>query len=263
MIKEASMAKYLMVLLALISPNLFAEPLYINEHEEGWYWHKDPKESPKKQTLKQAPNTNKVANPDKTWKLIGQKVQDARAQAILNPSAENIARARRIQRLVVAQANLFSEKWMLDLLLHPDQDESLVNPSSSGARDVYNQQNYFKKEKLIARLRQESGLIYFYQAGEDYSERMAQVVAEFANTYQITVIPIAMTDRFSPYFPNSQPDSGEANRMGVKHIPALFTLHPISKQPMPIAYGLVSQSELMENMLMAAKAFESGVTYEN
>ncbi len=87
---------------------------------------------------------------------------------------------------------------------------------------------------------------------------MAEVVSDFANSYHMTVIPIAMTDRFSPLLPNSRVDSGEANQMGVKHIPAVFALNPISKKAMPVAYGLLSQSELKENILMATKAFQSG-----
>lgn len=255
------MARWFFVLLLIVSPFLYAEQPYLNEHEEGWYWHKDPQEALKKESQKElmAPEiVSKPADPDKTWKLIGNRVQRARAQAILNPTPENIARARRLQRLIVAQANLFSEKWMLDLLLNPDQDESLVNPSSSAARDVYNQQNSMQKEKAIAQISQTSGLLYFYEGGEPFSERMAEVVSDFANSYHMTVIPIAMTKHFSPLFPNSQVDSGQATQMGVKHIPAVFALNPVSKNTMPIAYGLVSQSELKENILMATNAFQSG-----
>ncbi|HBD9275113.1 TPA: type-F conjugative transfer system pilin assembly protein TraF [Legionella pneumophila] len=255
------MARWFFVLLVSVSPFLYAEQPYLNEHEEGWYWHKDPKEEvknkPQTESVAASP-VSKPADPDKTWKLIGNRVQQARAQAILNPTPENIARARRLQRLIVAQANLFSEKWMLDLLINPDQDESLINPSSSAARDVYNQKNSMQKEKAITQISQTSGLLYFYEGGEPFSERMAQVVSDFANSYHMTVIPIAMTNRISPMLPNSRVDSGQATQMGVKHIPAVFALNPVSKKTMPVAYGLVSQSELKENILMASNAFQSG-----
>ncbi|WP_195912724.1 conjugal transfer protein TraF, partial [Legionella pneumophila] len=103
------MARWFFVLLVSVSPFLYAEQPYLNEHEEGWYWHKDPKEEVKNKPQPEsvAPShVSKPADPDKTWKLIGNRVQQARAQAILNPTPENIARARRLQRLIVAQANL-------------------------------------------------------------------------------------------------------------------------------------------------------------
>ena len=253
------MVKWLVVLLMGVSSTLWAKAPYLNEHEAGWYWHDDPRVElkEKSKTKKEIPAINQPANPDKTWKLIGTMVQRARAKAILNPTIQNIAEARRLQRLMVSQANLFSEKWMLDLLVHPSQDESLVNPSNSAARDIYNQQNSIMKEKAIARISQTSGLVYFYNGGEAFSERMAQVVRDFADSYQMTVIPIAMSPQFSPLFPQSRVNAGEALQMGVQHIPAVFALNPVSKQTMPVAYGLISQSELKENILMATNAFQS------
>ena len=252
---------FLALLLSLLTTFVFASPSYLNEHEEGWYWHNDPKEPVKKKVRKQAvvaAPLSRQADPDKTWKLIGKRVQQARAKAILNPTPQNIALARRLQRLVVSQANLFSEKWMLDLLLNPDQDESLVNPSSSAARDLYNHQSNLEKEQAIALIRKQSGLFYFYKAGEPYSERMAEIIKNFAMSYQLPLIPIAMTQNVSPLFPDSRMDSGEATQMGVKHIPAVFSLNPMTNKPMPIAYGLVSHSELKEHILMAVQTFQTG-----
>ena len=256
------MARVLFWLLICVSPYGLAAHPYLNQHEEGWYWHNDPLEevsSKPRPAPVEMPAPNKPADPDKTWKLIGQLVQRARAKAILNPTPQNIATARRLQRIMVAQASLFSEKWMLDLLLNPQEDESLVNPSNGAARDIYNQQNSIEKEQAIAKLRQTSGLLYFYQGGEPFSERMAEVVSEFSRIYGITVIPIAMSNQFSPFFPASRVDSGQANEVGVKHIPAVFAFNPISKQTMPVAYGLVSQSELKDNILMVTNAFQSKV----
>ncbi|CZP45009.1 type-F conjugative transfer system pilin assembly protein TraF [Legionella pneumophila] len=253
--------RFFVLLIALLPAFSFASHSYLNQHEEGWYWRNEPKESVKKKEKKPSSRSShdtSIADPDKTWKLIGKRVQQARAQAILNPTPKNIAQARRLQRMMVSQANLFSEKWMLDLLLNPDQDESLMNPSGSAARDVYNNQSNMEKEKAIALIRKKSGLFYFYKAGEPYSERMAQIIHDFALSYQLPLIPIAMTQDSSPQFPNSHVDSGEAALMGVKHIPAVFALNPVSNNPMPIAYGLVSHSELKEHILLAVQTFQVG-----
>ena len=232
---------------------------YLNQHEEGWYWHNEAPEVTKKAVkhAPQAPMASQAADPDKTWKLIGKIVDRARAKAILNPTRANVAYARRLQRLIVAQSNLFSEKWMLDLLLHPEADESLVNPSNSVARDLYNQHNSLLKEQALAAISNTAGLLYFYQGGEPFSERMAEVVSEFAYHYNINIMPIAMTDKVSPLFPTSITDSGQASEMGVKHIPAVFALNPVTKQIMPVAYGLISQSELKDNILLATNEFQT------
>lgn len=248
---------WLALLLGLYFNFLYAEP-NINTHEIGWYWHNEKIEIEKKPKKPVKTAEVKPADPAKVWKQIGAMVDRARAQAILNPTTQNIARARHLQRLLVAQSNLFSEKWMLDLLLHPEEDENLINPNNSAARDIYNHQNDLLKEKAISQLSQTSGLIYFYKADEPYSESMAMVVQNFAARYQMQVLPIAMSNKASVHFPDSRFNRGEAREMGVKHVPAVFAIHPISKQAMPVAYGLVSQSELKENILRVSLAFQPG-----
>lgn len=239
---------------------VFASSRFLNQHEYGWYWHNEPIVTDKKEVKQKAALT--PPNPEKTWKMIGQMVEQSRARAILNPTFKNITEARRMQRAVVGQANLFSERWMLDLLLHPELDENIVNPNTSAGRTLYHEQNSMLKEKLIAKVSQASGLFYFYQGGESYSERMAEVVRDFAQSYHMRLIPVAMNAQFSPLFPKSQVDSGLANQMKVKHIPAVFAMNPYSKTMMPIAYGLVSQSELKENLFLATLGLQTGGTHE-
>jgi conjugal transfer pilus assembly protein TraF len=246
------------VFLMIICTTIHANNPVLSQHEKGWYWHDDVKKVEETVLAKKAEPTV-ITNPDKTWKLVGKMVERARAKAILNPTPENIANARRTQRLVVAQANLFSQRWMLDLLLHPENDESLTNPNNSSARDLYNQQNNLLKEKAIS---QSTGLYYFYDGGEPFSEAMAEVVRDFAQRYLVPVIPVSMNTRYTSLFPESRSDNGQAKNMGVKHIPAVFTLHPLTKKAMPVAYGLVSQSELKENILMVTNAYSTGAFNE-
>lgn len=230
----------------------------LNEHERGWYWHDDPKTVlRKKEKVVREKVVSPKASPDKTWKLIGHTVEVAIARAILDPTRENISAARKMQRKLVSQSYLFSERWMLDLLLNPEEDESLINPNSSGARGLYNQQNAVVKDLAVGALRKSSGFIYFYEGGEAYSEKMAEVLKDFGNQYQIGIIPISVNNHISSVFPNSLLDSGQARMMHVKHIPAVFSIHPKTNQPMPIAYGVVSHSELKDHILMASQFFST------
>jgi conjugal transfer pilus assembly protein TraF len=250
-----------LVLSFLLQVNLLYAQPYINTHERGWYWHNEPLEVLKKAKKPTKPPQAKPLDPSKVWKQIGVMVERARAQAILNPTSENIAVARRLQRLLVAQSTLFSEKWMLDLLLHPEEDESLTNPNNGAARDIYNHQNDLLKEKAIEAIAKTSGLVYFYEAEEPYSESMAVVLQNFAARYHMQILPIAMHNKASVHFPASRIDNGEAREMGVRHVPAVFAIHPLSKKAMPVAYGLISQSELKENIFRASMAFQPRGSY--
>ncbi|MCR9192613.1 MAG: type-F conjugative transfer system pilin assembly protein TraF [Gammaproteobacteria bacterium] len=228
----------------------------LSDHEKGWYWHDDPKPILRKKE-KVVRKKEAAAAPDKTWKLIGHTVEVAMARAILDPTPENVAIARKMQRKLTKQASIFSERWTLDLLLNPEQDESLVNPNSSAARGLYNQENSIVKDLAVQALSKSSGFIYFYEGGEAYSEKMAEVLKDFGNQYQIGIIPISVNNHISFVFPKSLVDSGQAQMMHVKHIPAIFSIHPKTNRPMPIAYGVVSHSELKDNILMASEFFST------
>lgn len=256
--QETAMNKLWTVFLGFVFYTTQSLSFSLNDHERGWYWHDDPKEIlHKKKEVVQKKEVTAVASPDKTWKLIGHTVEVAIARAILEPTPENVAKARRMQRKFTKQASFFSERWMLDLLLNPEEDESLVNPNSSAARGLYNQENSIVKDLAVQALSKNSGFIYFYEGGEAYSEKMAEVLKDFGNQYQIGIIPISVNNHISSVFPNSLLDSGQAQMMHVKHIPAIFSIHPKTKRPMPIAYGVVSHSELKDNILMASQFFST------
>lgn len=256
------MRKWMGLFFLIFSSGVYAETSWLKGHETGWFWHNEPvsqKKSDSKPDEKPAKTSSSLpADPDKTWKLIGKMAERARAAAILNPTPENVANARRIQRLIVNQSNLFSERWMLDLLLHPEMDESLVNPNNNAARDIYNQQNAYTREKALEAFGKTSGLLYFYDGGEAYSERMAEVVREFASRYHMQVIAIAVNNKPSSFFPQSRADNGLSKQMGVRHIPAVFAINPHSRKSMPVGFGLISQSELKNNIFMASQTFQSG-----
>lgn len=256
--QETTMNKLWIVCFAMISYATQAMSFSLSDHERGWYWHDDPKKIlHKKEEVAQKKEVTTVASPDKTWKLIGHTVEVAIARAILDPTPENVAQARKMQRKLTKQSSFFSERWMLDLLLNPEEDESLINPNSSAARGLYNQQNSIVKDLAVQALSKNSGFIYFYEGGEAYSEKMAEVLKDFSNQYQIGIIPISVNNHISSVFPNSLLDSGQAQMMHVKHIPAIFSIHPKTNRPMPIAYGVVSHSELKDNILMASQFFST------
>ena len=51
-----------------------------------------------------------------------------------------------------------------------------------------------------------------------------------------------------PEFPHARRNNGIAERLQISHVPALIALHPQSGQMIPLAYGLVSESEIEERV---------------
>ncbi len=51
-----------------------------------------------------------------------------------------------------------------------------------------------------------------------------------------------------PEFPDAKPDNGISKRLQITHVPALVALHPKTGKLIPLAYGLVSESEIEERI---------------
>jgi len=58
---------------------------------------------------------------------------------------------------------------------------------------------------------------------------------------------------WQPEFPDARRDNGIAERLGISHVPALIALHPKSGKFIPLAYGMVSISEIEERVELLTK----------
>ena len=60
----------------------------------------------------------------------------------------------------------------------------------------------------------------------------------------------------SAEFPQSQRDSGQSVKMGIKHFPALFLVNPKKGEYKPIAYGFITPDDLARRVLNIVSGFK-------
>ena len=75
----------------------------------------------------------------------------------------------------------------------------------------------------------------------------------FAKTYGWSLLPVSLDGGTLPEFPHAKKDNGIAESLGVSHVPALIALHPKSGKFIPLAYGMVSISEIEERVELLTK----------
>ncbi|WP_171840560.1 conjugal transfer protein TraF, partial [Escherichia coli] len=73
--------------------------------------------------------------------------------------------------------------------------------------------------------------------------------------YNVALIPVSMDGARSEALPQTRPDSGQAQRLGVTHLPALFLVEPGAERYQPLAYGFMTQDDLMKRFLSVATDF--------
>jgi conjugal transfer pilus assembly protein TraF len=155
------------------------------------------------------------------------------------------------------QSQQFSESWQRVVMTTPALDETLVHPVDQNARHVYYQTRNQEITKRIKALAQEYGLFFFFKGNCPYCHQFAPIVKHFAKKHGWSVLPISLDGGMISEFPNAKRDNGMAARLQVSHVPALIAFHSGSGQMIPLAYGMVSESEIEERIDVLTRTFNS------
>lgn len=247
---------------------------FFERHAEGWHWYEErlkdnkieerKKSSFKESSLKGSPSgrSSPSSSPPPTEKIEAQRkeLETKLHTAILEPSHENIVTYILAQKALMDQSQRFSEAWKQVVLRTPSLDETLVNPVDQNARHIYYQKRHQEIAKRIKALAQEYGLFFFFKGDCAYCHHFAPVVKDFAKKHGWSVLAVSLDRGTLPEFPGARKDNGMATRLQVSHVPALIAFHSSSGQMIPLAYGLVSESEIEERVDLLGRSLSPGVT---
>ncbi len=224
------------------------ESSFFEKRAEGWHWYQDRNRSSVIGDEKEAAQTP-TQHIEKQRKNLETKLHTA----IVEPNRENIVAYILAQKALMDQSQLFSEAWKRVVLTTPSLDETLVHPVDQNARHIYYAEKNKDLSKRIKVLAQDYGLFFFFRQNCPYCHHFAPIVKHFAEKHGWFVLPISLDGGALPEFPHAKRDNGIAGRLQIQHVPALIALHPQSGHIIPLAYGLVSESEIEERVSLLAQ----------
>lgn len=245
---------FIFFLISLFHVSLHAH--WIDLKAEGWAWYEDQKKE------KEVPTPTSIATPSiKTAKeeieLQKQIVEEKLANAILNPTTENLLSYMAAQKQVVAQAANFSQSWVKTLINHPELDARLQEfPTSQYGIQVQKQTLQKKKEQLIQSLAKTHGLFYFYEGENPISQAFAMVVQEFQAKYNFELLAISQDHVLIQGFENNQINNGIIQNLEIKHVPSLYLVEPLQQNVIAIAFGLASMDQIENNFVIQMTSSE-------
>lgn len=248
------------VMILFASSLLYAHPKnFYLDHAQGWHWYaREDQEAQQKE--KNESNPEKEIN-EKMDRLT-REYDTARKLMILNPTEENVKAFIVLEQQLFNRADQVSNAWKRVLLSYPELDYNLVNPGNSLARRIQTEEISKKEEASIRLLAKTSGLFFFYSSRCSYCQGFAPTVKLFADSYQIKIIPVTLDGKSLPSFPESFVDQGQAARFHVKALPALFAVNPKAQKAFPIAYGLISLTDLRRKILEVSDQLQGGMRNE-
>lgn len=174
-----------------------------------------------------------------------------KARAILEPSAENVTAYVRFQREQLDRSSMFADVWQRALWQDPGLDYTLQRPVSTLGKRAWIDQRKGERDLTMAKLSERYGVFYFYSSACGACDIFSPILKAVSDKFGLAVLAVSMDGGPSPTFPNHVVDAGQYERLGLgteRQVPALVLFDSVTKQPMPIGYGILSQDEIMDRV---------------
>ena len=227
----------------------------------GWFWYNEPKTPPEKPKKTSPPPPQAVPDLSKLSaqeqaKVLRGYTMEALNRAILYPTRENTATFLRWQKFWTDRGSMFSQSFAAAQLSHPDLDYNLEYPHYNSMAPFVQTRDQQARQNAVEQIAQRYGLFYFYRGSDPIDIQMAGVVADFAKTNGISLIPVSVDGQVAASLPQSRPDSGQSRTMSITHFPALFLVDPKGKTFRALSYGFMTQDELSKRFLNVSTGFK-------
>lgn len=233
-----------------------ALPSFFERKAEGWHWYRDQESEIREQESGRKLTQTPTQAIEKQRKNLETKLH----AAIVEPTPENLMAYITAQKTLMDQSQRFSEMWKQVVMTTPSLDETLQHPVDQNAQHIYYAEKNKELTKRIKALAKEYGLFFFFKGKCPYCHDFAPIVKHFAKKHGWSVLSVSMDGGTVAEFPNARVNNGIATRLQVAHVPALIAFHPRSGKMIPLAYGMVSESEIEEriNLLTRTVDLEGG-----
>lgn len=225
---------------------------WLERKAEGWAWYEEIEKQKEQESsveaAKELPLQESVPSASQRAAEIRRNLEEKLAQAVLEPTKENVETYMREQQKWMNQSAQFSNQWVKVLLKQPELDATNEFPVSQYGIQLYNQLEQEHRDALMKQLNQQYGLFFFYEGKEKSSQVFSFVVKEMSKKYGWEVIAISKDGLLLEGFQDNHPDNGIIQRMGVKVFPSLFLVNPNAADIRPISFGLVSLEQVERNI---------------
>ena len=183
-------------------------------------------------------------------KAISEKLDELKARAILEPTTQNVQAYISFQREQLDRASDFADVWRRAIWQNPELDYTLERPINALGKKTWTTQRTAQRDAALAAISQRYGVFYFYSSGCAACEVFSPIIRGVSDRFGMTVMAVSIDGGPNAAFPNYHIDTGQFQAMGMagKQVPALVLFDTVTKQPMPIGYGVMAADEVMDRI---------------
>ena len=189
-------------------------------------------------------------------------LEEARAEAILDPTPEKVTAYLRLQQETLQRAAAFSDAFRRTVWATPDLDYTLKRPVGALAKQVWSDGRRQARDAALARLGERYGLIYLGHAGCGGCKVFGPLLRAFATRHGLDVLAVSLTGEALEGWPEAVADQGRAARLGLGNapVPALVLFDTQTRRVLPVGFGVMAEDEMAER-IFALTALEPGHDY--
>lgn len=215
---------------------------------EGRYWYdeKDPKKEEEQPHITEDNAIEELHN-------LRQKVDKAKALAVLVPSRVNVKHYMLLQQQLVKQSELFAKAWEKILLEDATLSGQLTNPTSQYAVNARKALQYQEINALLEKSKSKHILLFIYDSRETFSQIAGEMMTAFIEDTGWEVIAVSVDQGNLPQFPDSKIAADQGKALGIEATPSYVVINKQTEQVIHVGFGALSVSQLKENIYVQLK----------
>ena len=230
----------------------------------GWHFYCDRREEPEEAEPVPRPAPPVVDEGTATERIAAMRkaLEEARAEAILDPTPAKVAAYLRLQQETLQRAAVFSDAFRRTVWATPELDYTLRRPVGALAKQVWSDGRRRDRDTALARLGERYGLIYLGHAGCAGCKVFGPLLRAFASRHGLDVLAVSLTGAALEGWPEAVADNGRAARLGLGNapVPALVLFDTRTKRVVPVGFGVMAEDDMAER-IYALTALEPGHDY--
>lgn len=233
--------------------------------QDSWHFYCDPEPEPEEEPVEPeataprpeeqppAEEPDEYLSAQERLAAFSDRVEEAKAEAILDPTIENLTAYMRIQKEMIDRAENFQKTWQLALFGTPDLDHNTVYPLTNPGVFDYQDRQRLEREAKLAEISQSHVIMYVTENPDVcYTcETQNGIVRDLIDQHATAVFVVSKDGYRYEDFPDAEIDRGQLEAMGLAENPTPFfvILEPASGDIRQIGHGLITRDQILARVL--------------